>query len=268
MVYNLCNELFNLDINNIDTSLKNYFNNDIIEQLYFLPKKIDKNLIDEKLNDKNYISKVLNTISYYKDKDIEIVIKDKINQFVKDTTYNVNNYKLYVIIGLDTTTIYSIKYMGEDVTVLLLESTNGIEDNLNLLLAHEFTHWVRKQIYNRDIFEDCIGERFIVEGIGCNYSREIVPNREEYEYCIVNKDTFEWVKNNIDKVELYMKDKISSNELMRDYFYMFADTEKMGMPVRVGYVYGYLKVKEYLDENNLKIKDILNMNWEDILFYK
>lgn len=266
MIYNLCSDLFNLDFNDIENSLKNYFNNDIIEQLYFLPKKIDKNLIDEKLNDKKYISKVLNTIFYYKNNAIEFLIKDKINQFIKDTNCSIDNYKLYVIIGLDTTTIYSIKYNGEDVTVLLLESTNGIEDNLNLLLAHEFTHWVRKQIYNRDIFENSIGERFIVEGIGCNYSREIVPNREEYEYCIVNKDTFEWVKNNIKKVELYMKDKISSNELMRDYFYMFADTEKMRMPVRVGYVYGYLKVKDYLEKYDLKIKDILNKNWDDIMY--
>ena len=266
MIYNLCSDLFNLDFNDIENSLKNYFNNDIIEQLYFLPKKIDNNLIDEKLNDKKYISKVLNTIFYYKNNAIEFLIKDKINQFIKDTNCSIDNYKLYVIIGLDTTTIYSIKYNGEDVTVLLLESTNGIEDNLNLLLAHEFTHWVRKQIFNRDIFENSIGERFIVEGIGCNYSREVVPNKEECEYCIVDKDTFEWVKNNIEKVELYMKDKINSNELMRDYFYMFADTEKMGMPVRVGYVYGYLKVKDYLEKYDLKIKDILNKNWEDIMY--
>ena len=75
-----------------------------------------------------------------------------------------------------------------------------------MLLAHEFTHFVRKQIFKRDIFENSIGERFIVEGIGCNYSREIVPNREEYEYCIVNKDTVEWVKNNIDEgINLYLQ---------------------------------------------------------------
>ena len=42
--------------------------------------------------------------------------------------------------------------------------------------------------------------------------------------------------------------------------------EKMGMPVRVGYVYGYLKVKDYLEKYDLKIKDILNKNWEDIMY--
>lgn len=266
MIYSLCNDLFEIGTKDIKTYLDNYLNKDIIDQLYFIPKKINKNIIIDKLNDDEYINKIINTISFYNDKNIESLINNKINKFISNTTFNVDDYKLYVIIGLDTTTIYSINYKGEDVTVLLLESTNGFEDKLELLLAHEFTHWIRIQIFKRDIFENCIGERFIVEGIGCNYSREIVPNKEEHEYCIVDKDTFEWVKNNIEKVELYMKDKINSNELMRDYFYMFADTEKMGMPVRVGYVYGYLKVKEYLEKYNLKIKDILGKDWKDILF--
>ncbi|MBP5683672.1 MAG: hypothetical protein J6X02_00260, partial [Bacilli bacterium] len=158
-----------------------------------------------------------------------------------------------------------IKYNEEDVTVLLLESTNGNMSKLDMLLAHEFTHFVRRQIFKRDIFENSIGERFIVEGIGCNYSREMVPNKEDYEYCIVNKETVEWVKNNIDKVETHMSGKIDTNELMSDYFYMFADTEKTGLPARTGYVYGYLKVKEYLENNNLRIKDIIDKDWKDIL---
>lgn len=77
--------------------------------------------------------------------------------------------ELYVLFGLDTTTIYATKLYDKDVTVLLLESTKGIEDNLDILLAHEYTHFVRKQIFKRDIFENSIGERFITEGIGCKY---------------------------------------------------------------------------------------------------
>ena len=106
---------------------------------------------------------------------------------------------------------------------------------------------------------------FIVEGIGCNYSREIVPNKEDYEYTIVKEDTVNWVKNNIDKIEKHYIGKIDTNELMSDYFYMYADTKKTGLPARTGYVYGYLKVKEYLEKNNLKIRDIIDKNWEDIL---
>ena len=259
MIYNTCKKLF--ETNNLKEDLYNYLSSDLINDLYFKPKKIDKKLI-EKINDQKFLNKVINSIKNFK--NVEKLIEEKIKQFEQDIC-KLDNYKIYVIIGLDTTTIYSIKYNNEDVTVLLLESTDGMIDNLNILLAHEYTHFVRKQIFKKEIFENSIGERFVVEGIGCNYSREIVPYKEDYEYCIVNKDTVEWVKNNINKVEDYMKNKLETNELMSDYFYMFADTKKTGMPARIGYVYGYIKIKEYLEKNNLKIKDIIAKEWKDIL---
>ena len=259
MIYNTCKKIKGIE------DLYNYLSSDLINELYFKPKKIDKDIINNKLNDSKYIEKLGNTINTYKNLDMVDIITKKINEFELDTSIKLDNYKIYLIIGLDTTTIYSFNYNNEDVTVLLLESTNGDIDNLNMLLAHEFTHFVRKQIFKRDIFENSIGERFIVEGIGCNYSREIVPNKEDYEYTIVKEDTVNWVKNNIDKIEKHYIGKIDTNELMSDYFYMYADTKKTGLPARTGYVYGYLKVKEYLEKNNLKIRDIIDKNWEDIL---
>ena len=219
----ICNTIKN--IVKID-DLNDYFSSDLLDELYFKSKKVNKELISEKLHDLNYIEKFNNTIKAYKNVDIEKLISDKINEFEKDTLIKIDSYKIYVIIGLDTTTIYSIKYNDEDITVLLLESTNGDMDNLDMLLAHEFTHFVRS---------------------------------------IVNKDTVEWVKNNLDKVESHMVGKLDTNELMSDYFYMFADTFKTGLPARTGYVYGYLIVKEYLEKNNLKIKDIIDKDWKDIL---
>jgi len=259
MIYNTCKKIKRIE------DLYNYLSSDLINELYFKPKKIDKDIINNKLNDSKYIEKFNNTINTYKNLDMVDIITKKINEFELDTSIKLDNYKIYLIIGLDTTTIYSFNYNNEDITVLLLESTNGDIDNLNMLLAHEFTHFVRKQIFKRDIFENSIGERFIVEGIGCNSSREIVPNKEDYKYTIVNEETVNWVKNNIDKIEKHYIGKIDTNELMSDYFYMYADTKKTGLPARTGYVYGYLKVKEYLEKNNLKIRDIIDKNWEDIL---
>ena len=259
MIHNTCKNI--IEIND----LYDYLSSDLINELYFKPKKLNKDLINEKLKDSKYIEIINNTINTYKDLNIEDLISENIKKFETDISFKLDDYKIFVIIGIDTTTIYSIKYNNENVTVLLLESTNGSIDNLNMLLAHEFTHFVRRQIFKRDIFEKSIGERFVVEGIGCNYSREIAPNKEDYEYCIVNKDTVEWVKSNIDKVEDHIRGKIDTNELMSDYFYMFADTEKTGLPARTGYVYGYLKVKDYLENNNLRIKDIIDKDWKDIL---
>ncbi len=42
---------------------------------------------------------------------------------------------------------------------------------------------------------------------------------------------------------------IDKNNMMYDFFYMFAKTKIPNMPVRTGYVYGYLKVKEYMRKN-------------------
>ena len=259
MIINTCKELNEIN------DLHDYLSNDLVNELYFKPKKVNKVLISNKLNDSLFIQKFNNTMASFGNVNVEQLLYEKISQFESDTTYKLDAYKIYVIIGLDTTTIYSIKYKNEDVTVLLLESTNGDMDYLDLLLAHEFTHFVRRQVFKKDIFENSIGERFVVEGIGCNYSREIVPNKEDYEYCIVNEDTVNWVKSNINKVESHMIGKVDTNELMSDYFYMFADTKKTGLPARTGYVYGYLKVKEYLEKNNLKIKDIIDKDWKDIL---
>lgn len=239
----------------------------MLKELYFIPKKVDKKLINIKLSNPEYIEKVNRTINLYKNLSLEKFISDKIANFELDTHQRIESYTIYLIIGLDTTTIYSFKYKGEDVSVLLLESIDGIVEKLDILLAHEFTHLVRKQTFQWDIFEKSLGERFIVEGIGCNYSREIVPDKKDCEYCLVNDSVVTWVKNNIDKVEEKMMGHLETNELMSDFFYMFADTRKTKMPARVGYVYGYLKVKDYLEKNNFRIRDIINIDWEEILTF-
>ena len=62
MIINTCKELFE---GNID--LEGYLNSDLINELYFKPKRVDKDIIHNKLNDSTYMSKVKKTINYYKD---------------------------------------------------------------------------------------------------------------------------------------------------------------------------------------------------------
>ena len=129
MIYNTCKNILEIK------DLYNYFSSDLLNELYFKPKKVNKDLINEILKDFKYIEKFNNTINTYKKLDIENLIRKRINDFELNISYKIDNYKIYVIIGLDTTTVYSTKYKGEDVTVLLLESTDGDIDNLNILLA-------------------------------------------------------------------------------------------------------------------------------------
>lgn len=49
---------------------------------------------------------------------------------------------------------------------------------------------------------------------------------------------------------------------MSDLFYMYAEVD---YPVRSGYVYGFYVVKQYLEENNLHVKDIIGIDWKTIL---
>lgn len=46
---------------------------------------------------------------------------------------------------------------------------------------------------------------------------------------------------------------------------MYAKTKIPNMPVRTGYIYGYLKVKEYMKRNNLQVKDIIIIDWRKII---
>ena len=82
---------------------------------------------------------------------------------------------LYIIVGCETTTIYSISLDGHDVSILCLEEINGNIDNLKMLLAHEYTHYVRKSILQKDIFESCIGERLVTEGIAETMHAKLSP---------------------------------------------------------------------------------------------
>ena len=141
----------------------------------------------------------------------------------------------------------------------------GLEENIKMLLAHEYTHWIREKEIKHDIFEQCIGERFVTEGIACNFSEEVVPNKPKSYYTIVPNTTVEWVENNIETIDKFVEPELDKNNMMYDFFYMFAKTKIPNMPVRTGYVYGYIKVKEYMRKNNLKIKDIIKSDWREVL---
>ena len=103
MIINLCEELFEKN------NLSEYFSSNLIADLYLKPKKISQELIDNKLSENTYINKVENTIQAYKNTDIEDLIIQRMNSFATDLLYKAD-YKLYVLFGLDTTTIYSTKY--------------------------------------------------------------------------------------------------------------------------------------------------------------
>ena len=265
----LCNDFLvqYKNTNDIKTSIKNYIYNNYntLKDIYFEPKKIEKDKIEEIIKSRDYQKVLLDTITNLKNINLNEVFANTLNELGNILNYKDINKKVYVIIGLNTTTIYSTKYKNEDITVILLESTLGLEENIKMLLAHEYTHWTREKEIKHDIFEQCIGERFVTEGIACNFSEEVVPNKQKNYYTIVPNTTVEWVENNIETIDKVVEPELDKNNMMYDFFYMFAKTKIPNMPVRTGYVYGYIKVKEYMRKNNLKIKDIIKSDWRVVL---
>lgn len=60
----------------------------------------------------------------------------------------------------------------------------------------------------------------------------------------------------------YERTGLETSELMEPLFYMFA---RIDFPVRTGYVFGYLAVRRYLQDQGLRTKDILGIDWRRVL---
>ena len=65
MIYNTCINVLSID------NLSNYLNSDLLNELYFIPKKVDKKLINIKLSNPEYVEKVNRTINLYKNLSLE-----------------------------------------------------------------------------------------------------------------------------------------------------------------------------------------------------
>ena len=239
-----------------------YWNSDLLENLYFSPKAVHSSRKGKAISDPSFLKKIERLSNFLADSHPDLLCEDMIRSFEEDTEYTVGEQCLYLILGCNTTTIYTTEYLSKEVSVLCMESLNGNPDMLKMLLAHEFTHLIRKQFLQKDIFDSCIGERIVTEGIAENYSREAVPGMKESDYCLVNTSCILWVQNHMEEMKTLVKDNLSNSSLMKDLFYMFAEFD---YPVRSGYVYGYLAVKQYLEKNNLSVRDILSADWQIIM---
>jgi hypothetical protein len=61
MIYNTCKNIIKI------RDLYDYFSSPLLDDLYFKPKKINKDIIAEKLKSSKYIKKFNNMISKYKE---------------------------------------------------------------------------------------------------------------------------------------------------------------------------------------------------------
>ena len=97
------------------------------------------------MNSVEYQKVLLDTITHLNNNSLDMVLYNTVNELGNILNYRNIDKKVYIIIGMNTTTIYSTKYQNEDVTVILLESTLGIEENIKMLIAHEYTIGLEKK---------------------------------------------------------------------------------------------------------------------------
>ncbi|MDP9727398.1 DUF2268 domain-containing putative Zn-dependent protease [Alicyclobacillus tolerans] len=167
--------------------------------------------------------------------------------------YPLNEQDIYVIVGLDCTTIYSTIYKNRSITVLCLESTGGDLREIELLLAHEAHHWKRQTMLQRDIFNTNVWDRCMTEGLSICFSESIQPDRPVYEYCFVPPETFLWTQANDEKLHDMMQSEDQLDDLKMQILFTRHPSflPFSGMPPRSGYVFAYLTVKSYLTNINM-----------------
>lgn len=179
--------------------------------------------------------------------------------------YTGTEQDVYVIVGLDCTNIYSTQFRGSQVTVLCLEATNGDFAVVELLLSHECHHWKRQQQFTHDIFMSTVGERMVSEGLASYFSQEVQPGHGISDYCYVCPSTVEWVVNNWNILDAIHND-LNSSRLITTFFSRNPSEQIVnGMPPRTGYVFGYLKVQQFLAGVQRNASQMSGVTWSAVM---
>jgi hypothetical protein len=244
------------------SAILGYWDSGLLSDLYFSPKGVSSETRDAALGSPRFGEQVESLDELLAGTDVASACQDMLMAFERETGQDTSDGRLYLILGCGTTTIYTVEVDGEKASVLRLESIGGDLNVLRMLLAHEYTHVVRQRLVQGDIFESCLGERLVTEGIAECFSEEMVPGRREAEYCIVDDATVTWVRQHEEELDELTSAHMADASLMETLFYMFAEID---FPVRCGYVYGFDLVRRHLSDKGARVKDILGTDWRDIV---
>lgn len=197
----------------------------------------------------------------------EQALKGRVHHLLTVLHHQPHNRDIYVVVGLNCTNIYSLIDQQRDVTILCLENVQGQLEEVYLLLAHEVHHWARQTSFT-NLFTATLGERLVTEGLAAAFSEEVCPGKSTWEYCFVSPDTVDWVQNHWSDLEVLLsRDQLHENSLLDP---LFARQPAISLlptiPPRVGYVYGYLKVKAYLQILDRRASESVELPWEQVGF--
>ncbi|KUO71020.1 MAG: hypothetical protein APF77_15080 [Clostridia bacterium BRH_c25] len=240
-------------------------NNILLQNIHFKPRGFDslKDVLS-RINEQGFacFEGVRNSIGDIK--DFECMIQNTANDILKRFGNNLIDTDVYVIVGLDCTNIYSIMYNGKNVTVICLESVKNDVKVLNLLLSHEIHHWVRERNTGAVLFGNCVGERAVTEGLAINCSEFLFPGYEISDYCYVPESSVNWVKEHWKEVDQIFLNRANDSDISSGFFTRNKTTNLIkGMPSRIGYVYGSLKVSDYIERRGRNPIELVGISWSE-----
>lgn len=241
-------------------------NTDLLHAIYFKPKGFsnsgDRKAAVLRLGKDRFKKLRLNIKSFNK---FENALRHSAQNILSRFSCPPVDMDVYCIVGLDSTNIYSTAYNGKTITVLCLEASDGDMRDLNLYLSHECHHWARNTLLEGGLFGKCIGERAVSEGLAICCSEYLFPGRESHEYLFIPKETAVWVKEHFEEIDNLMRQKIYENDNLSGFFTRnrtsgFLADERP----RIGYAYGYLKVREYLRKTGSGPIESAGVSWESV----
>lgn len=201
------------------------------------------------------------------DNEYESKIVSKTDRILNQLNFHPLDQHVYVIVGLDCTTIYSVPFEGQDVTVICLESVRGEISQIEFLLAHECHHWLRQSYFTHNVLASWLGERIVTEGMAAAFTQELIPGRSTAQYCFVNQDVVAWVDSHWEELDDLISSQAETADLMAALFSRNScSTIFSGMPARTGYVYGYYKVRNCCRNLAISPVQLAAADWASVLY--
>jgi|GEM_PF-1196245 len=242
-------------------------NRDVLQSIHFEPKGFQCcDDVLEKINELGigYFSQLRDNIGNAR--DFEDRIQSTSNSILSCFGEENIESDIYVIVGLDCTNIYSTLYNGKTVTVICLESVRGNFEGLNLLLSHEIHHWVREKRLRTKLFGNCVGERAVTEGLAISCSEFMFPGLNAQDYCYVPEPTVSWVYEHWEEIDHLFRSAAKNSDITSGFFTRNQTSEVIkGMPPRIGYVYGYIKVTQYMKSNLKTPVELVGVPWTEVV---
>lgn len=192
------------------------------------------------------------------------------NKFAeKGFNFDIENLKLILFVGQGTTNGHSFRHQNSFSTFIPIE-TYSSEKNVDVFITHEIIHTLH-YIKNPELFFESLDEKenlkrqLITEGVATYLTKEIldITDEEALWADYLNKDKLDdWISECTKERNNLQREFSENNNSVKESF--LANDPKNIRKYRSGYFLGLELIKNIASEQQLDIKEILNINKIDL----